>query len=34
MTFRYGERSYAVNNQLNNADRTVGTLLSHESLDG
>ncbi|CAK8985174.1 unnamed protein product [Durusdinium trenchii] len=30
MTFRYGERSYAVNNQLNNADRTVGTLLSHE----
>ena len=32
MTFRYGERSYAVMNTLNNADRTVGTLLSHELL--
>ena len=30
MTFRYGERSYVEYNQLNNADRTCGTLLSHE----
>jgi len=30
MTFRYGERSYVQYNHLNNADRTCGTLLSHE----
>ena len=33
MTFRYGERSYVQYNHLNNADRTCGTLLSHERLD-
>ena len=32
MTFRYGERSYVQYNHLNNADRTCGTLLSHERL--
>ena len=32
MTFRYGERSYVVSTNLNNADRTCGTLLSHEPL--
>ena len=32
MTFRYGERSYVESNHLINADRTCGTLLSHELL--
>lgn len=32
MTFRYGERSYVEANHLINADRTCGTLLSHEIL--
>jgi len=32
MTFRYGERSYVESPHIINADRTCGTLLSHETL--
>eukprot|EP00931_Biecheleriopsis_adriatica_P035288 TRINITY_DN2030_c0_g1_i3.p1 TRINITY_DN2030_c0_g1~~TRINITY_DN2030_c0_g1_i3.p1 ORF type:complete len:2151 (-),score=484.82 TRINITY_DN2030_c0_g1_i3:46-6498(-) len=30
MTFRFGERTYTEGHELNNSDRTTGTLLSHE----